>query len=139
MFPPTQLTVKRKRGKLVVGFRSARIEDDALLAIVGRELLEICDIVPGSERRILLNFRGVEFISSGLIGKIVLMNKKAKARRISIRLSNVPPQAMRIFEVTRDGEIVWEFVNPTVAVDPRGGNLTNSIYRAHMVPSDWLP
>jgi anti-sigma B factor antagonist len=86
---------------LVVGFRSPRIEDDTLIAIIGRELLDICDIAPGRERCILLNFRGVEFCSSALIGKIVLMNKKAKARRISIRMSNVAPQPMRIFEVTR--------------------------------------
>ena len=42
----------------------------------------------------------------------------------------------RIFEVTADKEIVWEYINPYFAVDP---NRTNRIFRAHRVPYDWVP
>ena len=41
----------------------------------------------------------------------------------------------RIFEITADSEIVWEYVNPFFGDDPD----THRIYRAHRVPYDWIP
>jgi hypothetical protein len=42
----------------------------------------------------------------------------------------------RVFELTPDKEIVWEFVSPYFAKDP---TMTNRIFRAHRVPYDWIP
>jgi hypothetical protein len=43
----------------------------------------------------------------------------------------------RVFEVTREGEIVWEYISPFVA--PPGSGFGNAIYRAYRVPPEWLP
>ena len=43
----------------------------------------------------------------------------------------------RIFEVTKDGEIVWEYVNPLFT--GAAGRQTNSVYRAYRVPYEWVP
>ena len=47
----------------------------------------------------------------------------------------------RIFQITRDGEIVWEYINPWpghYVVD--GKQVTNPmVYRAQAVPDKWLP
>jgi Arylsulfotransferase (ASST) len=52
-------------------------------------------------------------------------------------------QAGRVFQVTRDGEIVWEYVNayPRNARDPNTGrSVANyALYRAQPVPYDWVP
>ena len=40
----------------------------------------------------------------------------------------------RIFEVTSDGDIVWEYIYPVYT-----GRGTNSVYRAYRVPYDWIP
>ncbi|HJO37562.1 MAG: aryl-sulfate sulfotransferase [Vicinamibacterales bacterium] len=42
----------------------------------------------------------------------------------------------RIFELTTDSEIVWEYVSPYFADDPVR---TNRIFRAYRVPYDWVP
>lgn len=42
----------------------------------------------------------------------------------------------RVFEVTPDGTIVWEFVFPNFS---RGARPTNSLYRAYRIPYSWLP
>lgn len=47
----------------------------------------------------------------------------------------------RIFQVTPNGEIVWEYVNPhfgKVALGEREV-MTNFVYRAQPVPYDWVP
>jgi hypothetical protein len=41
----------------------------------------------------------------------------------------------RMFEVTRDGAIVWEYMYPSFS----GANSSNAVYRAYRVPYDWIP
>ena len=53
----------------------------------------------------------------------------------------------RIFQVTEEGEIAWEFVNPrygkwsqhAMNVIDFGGEQTNWMFRAQPIPDDWLP
>jgi hypothetical protein len=41
----------------------------------------------------------------------------------------------RLFEVTKSGDIVWEFVNPLAA----GPRASNAVYRAYRLPYAWIP
>jgi hypothetical protein len=43
----------------------------------------------------------------------------------------------RLFEVTRDGAIVWEYIFPLFT--GAGPRPTNSVYRAYRLPYDWIP
>ncbi|HEY8977578.1 MAG TPA: aryl-sulfate sulfotransferase [Burkholderiaceae bacterium] len=52
-------------------------------------------------------------------------------------------QSGRLFQVTREGDIVWEYVNPypRIGKDPGTGKATvnHQLYRAQPVPLDWAP
>jgi len=52
-------------------------------------------------------------------------------------------QSGRLFQVTRDGEIVWEYVNayPRVGKDTTSGRATINyqLYRGQPVPYEWVP
>jgi len=41
----------------------------------------------------------------------------------------------RIFEVTAEHELVWEYISPYFGLDNRG----NNVYRAYRAPYDWVP
>jgi hypothetical protein len=43
----------------------------------------------------------------------------------------------RLFEVTKEGAIVWEYMFPLFA--GAGPNPSNAVYRAYRVPYDWIP
>lgn len=51
----------------------------------------------------------------------------------------------RIFQVTPEGEIVWEYVNPHFGTHPNlrgrslGTSFSNFVYRAQPIPYDWVP
>ena len=50
----------------------------------------------------------------------------------------------RLFQVTPEGDIVWEYVNPHYGewADhdvPSGGSASNWVFRAQPIPYDWLP
>jgi hypothetical protein len=42
----------------------------------------------------------------------------------------------RMFEVTKDGTIVWEYMYPLFS---GGANTSNAVYRAYRMPYDWIP
>jgi hypothetical protein len=44
----------------------------------------------------------------------------------------------RVFEVTDEGRIVWEYVHPHVTRDAAGLR-HNRVYRATRIPYDWVP
>jgi hypothetical protein len=41
----------------------------------------------------------------------------------------------RLFEITKEGRIVWEYIYPIFS----GANSTNGVYRGYRIPYDWLP
>ena len=41
----------------------------------------------------------------------------------------------RMFEVTKEGAIVWEYMYPTFS----GANASNAVYRAYRIPYGWIP
>ena len=45
----------------------------------------------------------------------------------------------RIFEVSKDGTIVWEYVYPAFNGGANGRGPSNSVYRAYRVPYGWIP
>ena len=47
----------------------------------------------------------------------------------------------RIFQVTRAGDVVWEYINPHFTHTNTGGgrSLNNALYRAQPVPYSWVP
>ncbi|HEV2701939.1 MAG TPA: hypothetical protein VGV09_09940, partial [Steroidobacteraceae bacterium] len=41
----------------------------------------------------------------------------------------------RVFEVTHERKIVWEYINPLFT----GPQSSNAVYRAYRLPYDWIP
>jgi len=41
----------------------------------------------------------------------------------------------RLFEVTKEGQIVWEYIYPQFS----GAQSANSVYRSYRLPYDWIP
>jgi len=64
---------------------------------IGAELMES----PGrSEGRILLDFRGVEFIPSLLLARLITFQKQCKTNKTHLRLCGVTPQVMEVIKTT---------------------------------------
>ena len=41
----------------------------------------------------------------------------------------------RLFEVTKEGKIVWEYMYPLFS----GAQASNAVYRGYRLPYDWIP
>jgi len=94
----SELSSQRRDEVLVIRFTAQKILADTAIAQIGRELLELADQADG---KMLLNFEDVTFMSSAMIGKIVLLNKKCIAAKTVVKLCSIAPSIREVFEITR--------------------------------------
>jgi anti-sigma B factor antagonist len=93
-----ELLTQQKDDVLVGRFTSQKILSDALIRQIGNELLQLADEADG---KLLLDFQMVQFMSSAMIGKIVLLNKRCKSTKTKVKLCNIAPAIKEVFEITR--------------------------------------
>jgi anti-anti-sigma factor len=84
---------------LVVSFTKAKILDETTIEQIGTELMECITKCPAG--KIVLNFQGVSFMSSAMIGKLVLFNNKCKAADVKLKLCDISDNVMEVFKITR--------------------------------------
>lgn len=65
---------------------------------IGRELLKAADLAARIDVPLVLSFRGVEDISSALIGKLVLLNRKVKSVAVELRMCDMSPSLKEFFQ-----------------------------------------
>lgn len=92
------LDVKKVGVVTVVSFRAQKILDDLVIQQVGEELYKIADSEPGI--KLLLNFDGVAFLSSSVLGKLISLNKKCKANQGKLKMCEMDPKIYELFTIT---------------------------------------
>ena len=83
----------------VVRFIDRKILDEANIQELGQELFDLVE--QDGRSKILLNFSSVEFLSSAALGKLITLDKKAKAHQGTLKLSNIRPEIYEVFAITR--------------------------------------
>ena len=96
----SSLKSREEEGILIVNFTDAKILDEARIQQIGAELMEMATAA-SQGKKMLLNFSGVQFMSSAMIGKLVLLNKKAKADTIVLKFCTISPNVLEVFKITR--------------------------------------
>jgi anti-sigma B factor antagonist len=90
----------QKNGEvLVIYFNDAKILDESRINQIHADL---SDMVGRSEHgKIVLNFQNVGFMSSAMIGKLILIHKKCKADKLNVKLSNISANIMEVFKIMK--------------------------------------
>ena len=83
----------------MVRFRDARIMDQLVIQELGEDLFALVE--KEQHKNILLNFTGVEFLSSAALNKLILLDKKVKTAGGKLQLCNLKPEIFEILAVTR--------------------------------------
>ena len=83
----------------VVRFRAEKIIDEAQIQQFGEELVSL---VKGEGRSALvLNFEGVDFLSSAALGKLIKLDKTVKTAGGKLKLTGIRPEIYEVFAITR--------------------------------------
>ena len=88
---------------LIAYFQDARIIDETRIQSLGDELAELATR-PRYEK-IILNFENVSFMSSSMIGKLILFAKKCNAAEIKLRFCNINENIEKLFELMNLGKV----------------------------------
>lgn len=100
---------------LVVNFTDAKILDEARIQQIGQELMNAAASA-GQKKKMLLNFQGVQFMSSAMIGKLVLLNKKCKADEVVLKMCCISPNVLEVFKITRLNKVFEIFDDQDKAI-----------------------
>ncbi|MCA9130465.1 MAG: STAS domain-containing protein [Planctomycetales bacterium] len=82
-----------------VRFVDKRITDSANIEDLGEELFSL--VTQDRMKHILLNFLGVEFMSSAALNKLITLDKKVKEVGGILRLCCLKDEIMEVFVLTR--------------------------------------
>lgn len=83
----------------VVRFVDRKILDEASIQELGHELFQLVE--EEKRQKLLLNFSKVDFLSSAALGKLITLDKKAKAHSGKLKLCNIRPEIYEVFVITR--------------------------------------
>jgi anti-sigma B factor antagonist len=84
---------------LVVYFTDSRMLDDPRIQQIGTELTAVVERCETG--KLLLNFEEVKFMSSAMLGKIMLVQKKCKQGDVKLKLCNISGDIMEVFKMMR--------------------------------------
>ena len=98
-FSRVSIKTREEGDVLVAYFTDAKILDEAKIQQIGSELNALVGTTPNG--RLLLNFRNVAFMSSAMIGKIILLNNKCKQASVDLRLCDIADSVLEVFKLMR--------------------------------------
>jgi len=83
----------------VVCLTDRKILVEQSIQVIGEQLLNLVN--ESGRKKLLLNFRNVEYMSSAVLGMLVTLNKKVLAAGGKLVLCGIDPQIREVFEITK--------------------------------------
>jgi anti-sigma B factor antagonist len=92
------IEVRRNGAVHVVHFREHKILNDMVIEKVGQEMFSVA--ADEECTNLLLNFSNVGFLSSSVLGKLITLNKRMKAKDGQLKLCELKPEIRELFTLT---------------------------------------
>ncbi|MFK7768842.1 MAG: STAS domain-containing protein [Mariniblastus sp.] len=94
----------RSEGDITLAyFQDVRIIDESRISSLGQELTDLINNT--DTKQIVLNFQNVSFMSSAMIGKLVLFGKKCKSAKVALRMCNINENVEEVFNLMKLGKV----------------------------------
>lgn len=104
----------------VVKFTDEKVMDPARIEQLGKELMQLTDT--DQKEKVLINFDNVKFFSSAAINKLIVLEKRMRARGGQIMLSNLRPEVRDLFNLTNLDDLFQITEEQSDAIKSLGGN-----------------
>jgi len=94
-------------GVLAAEFLDPKLNDEQISHEIGAELLR--KITDEGHKRMLLNLENVAFMSSIMVGQLMMLDNKCRAAGVKLVMCNVTPLIQKIFNIVRLEEFIKIF------------------------------
>ena len=98
------LVISKMLGVTVANFRNSSILDGVAVDAIGKELYPLVD--EQACRKIILDVGAVQFLSSSMIGALILLHKKSQAIKGRVVICGLRPKLKEIFKVMKLDKIL---------------------------------
>jgi anti-sigma B factor antagonist len=95
--PPVSVT--SDKDIRIVEFTNNKILDEANITEIGQTLGVLVE--EAARPKLLLDFANVDHLSSAALGMLINLNNKIKLKNGELRLTNIKPQIMEVFVITK--------------------------------------
>ncbi len=95
----THLRLQDQGEVLIVYFQNGTLTDQTVIEQIGNELNDVALEASGN-RKLIVNFQGVKFMSSAMLGKLLPLHKRCKNDKIRLKMCNISPNLMEVFKIT---------------------------------------
>jgi anti-sigma B factor antagonist len=99
MSSQSRIDVSKVGDVTVVKFKDKKILDEVGIQELGAELFSLVE--QQNRRAIVLNFDGVDFLSSAALGKLITFDRKVKGAKGRMKLCGIRPEILEVFQVTK--------------------------------------
>ena len=86
--------------EIILFFTDALVSDDVQILDID-DLGDFCERAARTAKSIVFDFRGIQFMTSRMIGELVLLNKAIKQHSLAMRFVNLSPNVHEVFKITR--------------------------------------
>jgi anti-sigma B factor antagonist len=94
-----RLNVTDQKDVKIVNFVESKILDEANIEDIRKQLIALAE--SKDRLKILLDFSNVDHLSSAALGMLINVNNAVKQHNGQLRLVNIKPQIMEVFEITK--------------------------------------
>jgi anti-sigma B factor antagonist len=94
-----RIAVSKVGDVTVVRFLDKKILDEAGILELGAELFGLVE--RDNRKSLLLDFTGVEFLSSAALGKLITLDRKVKSNKGRMKMSSIRPEILDVFQITK--------------------------------------
>ena len=93
------LVISKAEGVTIVDFHDAAVLDGQAVEAISRDLYALID--QHAARKVLLDFRRVQFLSSRMIGVLTEMHKRAGGIKGKVVICGMRPNLFKVFQTMR--------------------------------------
>lgn len=113
------LLIRDKDDVVIVSFNHTKILDADVIRLIGQEFKNL-SLHAAANRKLLLDFSKVEFMTSAMIGEIVKLQKQCKQDKIRLKLCNICANIMEVFKITGLAKALDIYPDGTKALEAFG-------------------
>jgi anti-anti-sigma factor len=95
----SELVISKVADVTVADFRNAAVLDGETVERIGNALYQLVDAQ--AQRKIVLDFTNVRFLSSTMLGVLIALHKKAAAIKGMVVLCGLKPDLYKVFKIMK--------------------------------------
>jgi len=114
----SNLLVENRGTVSVVSFLQFSVLDRAQIDKIGDELISLVE--EKNRKKILINFEGVDYLSSTVLGKLIVLHKRVAFKNGQLKLCAIKPSILEVFAITRLDKVFDIYADEKEAMESFG-------------------